>query len=417
MIFSFESSPNWPTTRKWLFRFLFIYCLLYIALQLGGNRVLEPLLAWVGQDILGIEGRLEFFRTGSGDTTMAFISLFVQFILSLTGMVIWSIADKRRPAYNDLFYWYTVLLRVYLIFFMMFYGFAKIYKTQFAGPSLLRLMEPVGDMSPMGLAWTYMAFSEGFNVFTGFMEVLGALLLIPKRTQALGAIIVAAVMLQVFMMNMFYDIPVKLFSFHLMFFALIIFSADSRRFYRVFIANKPTKAMDYYVPTKDNVYHKVMVFFKVGGLVILLLILATQGYNMERSFGDKSEKPALYGIWEVEQFIKNGDTLPPLTTLEDRWRYLIIDRKDRAAIKTMNDQVLRYQFIIDSTDSKVRLAEAQQEINTPNFELVRQDSTQILLKGSLLQQEYSILLKARDLSKIRLINRGFHWINETPYNR
>ena len=416
MALSFEYKNPWSPLTKWVFRFLFIYVLLYIVLMFGGNRLLEPLLVWVGRDILQMDGRLEFFVTGSGDTTMAYVSLFIQAILTIIGATIWSLLDAKRPSYNVVFYWFTVLLRIYLIFFMFTYGFAKIYKTQFAGPSLMRLIQPLGEMSPMGLAWTYMAQSEGFNIFTGFMEVLGGLLLIPKRTQALGGLIIAGVMLQVFMMNMFYDIPVKLFSAHLMIFGLIIFFFDFKRFYNVFIVNKPTEAINYYVPTKEKLYQKIIVGVKCVALVGLVALFSFQGYSTERSYGDKREKPPLYGIWEVTTFVKDGDTLAPLTTDADRWRYLVIDRKGRAGIKMMDDQRQYIEFTPDSTLSTVLVSWPNTTL-TGDLDITQKDSTHLNLKGTISEFQYDISFKAKDLSKILLINRGFHWINETPFNR
>jgi 4-amino-4-deoxy-L-arabinose transferase-like glycosyltransferase len=39
------------------------------------------------------------------------------------------------------------------------YGFAKVFPLQFAQPSAFRLGQQLGDMSPMGLLWTFMGFS------------------------------------------------------------------------------------------------------------------------------------------------------------------------------------------------------------------------------------------------------------------
>ncbi|WP_435578980.1 hypothetical protein [Gilvibacter sp.] len=417
MLFSFQPHDEWSQTQKWAFRFVALYSWLYILMMFGGSRLLKPLTIWLGRDVLGIEGRYEFFATGSGDTTMAYAGLFTQLILVILGTILWSVLNRKRRSYNAAFYWFTVILRIFLVFFMFTYGFAKIYKSQFAGPSLLRLLQPIGDMSPMGLAWTYMAQSEGFNMFTGFMEVLGGLLLIPKRTQALGGIVVFGVMLQIFMMNMFYDIPVKLFSAHLMLFGLLIFAADWKRFSHVFIKNKPTEAVEYYKPTKDPVYHTVMMWFKVAGVAILFALMGYQGYNAEHSFGDKRPKPQYYGIWEAEEFVKNGDTIAPLITRSDRWRYLVIDRKGYAAVKMMNDSARRFNFIVDSTGYGLTMRSRSDTLTESNFTITQTDSIQLILKGVLDQDSLQIRLRARDLSQIRLINRGFHWINETPYNR
>jgi hypothetical protein len=39
-----------------------------------------------------------------------------------------------------------------------------------------RLLKPYGESSPMGLLWTFMGYSTGYNLFTGGAEALGGLL-------------------------------------------------------------------------------------------------------------------------------------------------------------------------------------------------------------------------------------------------
>ena len=414
MLFTQDVKTPWANWNKILFRFLFLYGCGYIFFMFAG-RLFEGLFVWVGETIFNSHGRLEYFLTGSGDTTMAYISLFVQAVLAVVGAVLWSVLDRKRPSYNQLFYWFTVILRIFIIFFMFTYGFVKIFKTQFAGPSLMRLMQPIGEMSPMGLAWTYMAQSEGFNMFAGGMEVLGGLLLIPRRTQTLGAMVTMGVMLQVAMMNFFYDIPVKLFSVNLILLAAIIFFADIKRFVNVFIRNRAVDKAKYYKPSEDSHYNKLIFWLKVICTAGLITLFSFQGYSRERNYGDKRQKPPLYGIWEVTHFVKNGDTLAPLVTDKERWRYLIIDRAERASIKLMNDSIVRESFTVDTTNSKVYMASSNGVDDALGYKKVGDSELQI--KGISNYDSIEIHLKAKDLSKIPLINRGFHWINEYPHNR
>ena len=233
-----EYREQWNTLSKLLFRVLFTYFVLYMLLMLL-NPLFETPFRWIGKEILKINYDYEVSGNGSGDHTFAYLTLFVTVILTFIIVIIWSILDRSRKSYNKLLYWFLVFLRVVLVATMLFYGFVKIFKLQFPSASLTHLLDPLGDFSPMGLAWTYMGFSKGFNVFVGFLEVLGGLLLIPRRTQTLGSFLIIGVMTQVAVMNFCYDIPVKLFSVHLVLMALVIFITDNR-FLNVFIKNKVT---------------------------------------------------------------------------------------------------------------------------------------------------------------------------------
>ena len=416
MLLSQEYRENWSTGSKIVFRFFFIYFGLYILFMFLGSSLFAGLFKWVGSIILKSEGRLEYFPTGSGDTTMAYISLLVQTVLSIVGTVLWTVLDRNRTAYNKSFYWFLVFVRIFLIFFLLSYGFAKIYKTQFGDPSLTRLLQPVGNMSPMGLAWTYMGHSEGFNLVVGFFEALGGLLLIPRRTQTLGALIASGVMFQIFLMNMFFDIPVKIFSFHLLLMTLFILSTDSKRFISLFIKNESTEARAYYNPINDTLYRKIIFWFKLSATLILVFFMGYQGYTRERgAYGDKRIKPPLYGIWEVQRFTRNKDTIPPLITDSTRWRYLVVDWKDRALIQYMNGKKEFIDFMPDSlgTTAKIKSYNWSQE---ETFILEQKDHL-LNLKGTIYNEDIHINLRAKDLTEFELTSRNFHWVNEYPYNR
>jgi len=417
MILTQEYRAQWPHLTKIVFRFFALYFGLYILFMFLGSSLFSSFFIWVGKTILQSDGRLEYFPTGSGDTTMGYISLLVQTVLAILGTIIWSILDRKRDSYNKFFYWFLVFLRGFLILFLLSYGFAKIFKTQFPDPSLTRLLQPIGEMSPMGLAWTYMGYSEGFNFVVGFFEALGGFLLIPRRTQTFGAFVAAGVMFQVFLMNMFFDIPVKIFSFHLLIMALFIFTLDARRFVNIFIKNKATEVYEFYNPIKDKLYHKIIFWFKICAVLTLVGFMSYNGYNRERgAYGDKREKPPFYGIWEVDSFTINEEEHPPLLTDTLRWRYLIVDYPDRATVKTMDDNRKFFTFTPDSAQTKITLYQGEWNQEKNNFS-VEVDDDNMSLNGLLNSDTLSIELKKKDLSKSALLGRGFHWVNEYPYNR
>ena len=104
---------------------------------------------------------------------------------------------------------------------MIGYGFVKVIPTQMSYPSLTRLLQPFGTLSPMGVLWTSMGSAPAYEIFTGCAQVAAGLLLIVPRTATFGALISLADMILVFMLNMTYDVPVKLFAFHLILLCLL----------------------------------------------------------------------------------------------------------------------------------------------------------------------------------------------------
>ncbi len=51
------------------------------------------------------------------------------------------------------------------------------------------------------------------------------------------------------------------------------------------------------------------------------------------------------------------------------------------------------------------------------FTYTRPDDTHLTLEGRLRDDSIRARLRKIDTSKFLLINRGFHWINEFPFNR
>ncbi len=378
--------------------------------------LLSPVLVWIGENIFETSGRLELESTGSGDDTMAWLSLFLQFAVAIVGFIIWSVLDRRRSSYNDLFYWFRTILRVFVSFFMILYGFAKVFLVQFNEPSLLDLLQPFGDMSPMGLAWAYMGYSPAFEVFTGLLEVIAGFLLISKRTQTLGALFVVGIMTHVAVMNLCFDIPVKIFSIHLALMGLVLLLSDIKRFQYVFFRKHNIKLSTDYRPINPR-FNKAIRVFKICSLSFIILgAIALRGliYLEQRKDQIRDE---FYGIWEVETFIKNGDTIPPLTTIDDRWRYMIMETKGSTVVKKMNDSIDFYYFKVDSIKNSISIYKEDNTEAANNFYIEQKDSLHLKIKGLLDQDSLKIHLKAIDLKDFTLINRGFHWVNETPYNK
>src|ERR1700734_3246110 len=161
---------------------------------------------------------------------------------------------------------------------------------------LSSLIVPYAQHSPMGLLWTFMGTSRAYNVFAGSAEMLAGILLLVPRFTTLGALLCAAVMSNVFMLNMSYDVPVKLFSFHLLVAALILAGPDFVNLNRLFVlrlAGRLTIDRPFFSSRRLN----------LAGLILQLLLAAflvgTDIYGSLQNQIAAADRPALYGIWSV----------------------------------------------------------------------------------------------------------------------
>ena len=371
---------------------------------------------WVGSTILGIDYNYETSGNGSGDNTYAYISLFINAVLALVGTVIWSLLDRHRSNYHKLQYWFILVLRVFLCLTMLLYGFVKVYQIQFQPPSLTQLLEPLGNFSPMGLAWTYMGFSKAFGMFAGLLEVTAGCLIIFKRTQTLGALLVIGIMTQVAMMNFSFDIPVKIFSVHLILMAMVIALGDFKRLKAFFLLNDPTDSFKAYHPKQSERYHTRIPKIKRIVLAILLGIAGIFGYIAQLNISGPNKKSQLYGIWKLQPTFSSTDSLHKPNSVFQDWDYVIVELRNEVVVKTKTDEKLRYSLEIDTSKQRLKLNPYK---GTDSLSLSYSHTPKDWLRLELHDNEESSSMELNyvDPESFTLTSRGFHWINERPFNR
>ena len=423
-----NGSRPWTAAECIAFRFAAIFIFLQIfpfplsyvpglhVLAQWYMRARQALVIWIGDRILQLPEPITVFQSGSGDKTFDFVALLAATVLAVAVTIGWTLPDRGRTGYDRMMYWLRVGVRYYLGMMMVIYGISKVFHLQMPSPSLYQLVQPFGDKSPMGLAWSYVGYSKAFSMFTGLVEVTGGLLLFFRRTTLLGALLVAAIMLNVAMMNFCFDIPVKLFSMLLFLLCLFLIAPDSMRLMQLFVWNRPTQPVreTRYVPSK----RWVRILAVATKAVFILTILAgnvNSTVTGMKKYGDKRPKSALYGLYDTELFVLAGDTLPPLTTDRVRWRQLIMDKPDYAHLKAMNDSITHLSAAVDTATRSLTLRGGQHRQDIRLQYSVSSDT--LHLRGLLNSDSVTILLRKRNLQTFRLIGTEFRWIQEYPFNR
>ncbi|MEP2935689.1 MAG: hypothetical protein ABJM06_08220 [Gilvibacter sp.] len=402
------------------FRFGFVYLVLYtfpfpltyipgVYWLLGWYRnSSEWLVNNVGEHIFGVT-EMSSAPTGSGDKMYDFMFMATCFIVAIIAAVIWSVLDRKRPNYEKLWLYLHTWLRYYLACFLLSYGFSKVFVLQFSELSLFDLVKTYGDSSPMALAWNFMEYSDSYTIFTGIGEVLGGLLLLFRRTLILGCIVTIAVMATVVMINFSFDVPVKLFSSHLLLIAFVLLIPDYKRLIKLFFLNKtvpPAEKATYFKNPSYNIAANV-----VKGLFIayVLILQTSNSISGQKQYGKKAEKPALYGIYKTVHFVVNKDTIAPLTTDAERWNKLIIGKRS-AGVQFMNNSLEYYnqEFLSDT----IKLQGYEKFILT-----FIENEKFLILDGSRNSDTVHIKLRKIDHTQMNLLRRGFNWVNEVPFNR
>lgn len=418
---------EWHPVEKILFRFFFCYSLIYLFpypahyiplikhLSQWVGQFWQWLSLWTAENIFNIPEELPLSGRGSGDTTLSYIKVFNHLVLAVLGTLIWSALDRKRTNYRTLFRYQVLFLRYFTAFTLLSYGLYKVMPSQFSGISLFDLLKTYGNSSPMGLMWNFMEYSGTYTVFSGIAEVIGGVLLLFRPTAKLGALISFGVMLNVFMMNMSYDIPVKIYSFHLMFSSAVILAPHIKSLINFFILNKtayPQKITPYSLRKKLNIAGYV---FKGILILYVISISASNAYSGYTKWGRKAPIPPLYGIYNVHNFIINKDTIPPLLTDTIRWKNLVIDKRSTGIVK-MDDKVIALKNDTDTLKHRLKLTSYKDSTRIYDLSYNVKDSM-FYADGIYEKDTLRIEFKRKGPEDFQLINRGFHWINEFPFNR
>jgi len=427
-----QQKPQWSAHSRVIFKFICIYIILHgLPLQM----LYQDVIVWFGHRVLGVEGPIDTSFTYSGDKLYHWITLSFHLFIAVLGTLIWTAIDRNRKSYPRMAEGLYIFARYYLAALILLYGLVKVIPMQFPQPGLIRLTQEFGDSSPLGLAWTFLGFSTTYQVFAGLMEILGAGLLFFRRTTLLGALVTAGVMTNVVMINFLFDVPVKLFSAHLLMIATGLAALHLKPLWDFFVMGRPAQQHLRPFPFRDRKWR--IAGYITQGVIIggALLLLFFPNYNLYRSL---PEPPEIAGIYEVAEFEHHGETTGTLAAAPYRWRRVVIDNFPSAQNSPQYaiDNPDAWEIAIDySTGERVQFeGRIQTEPGSltglvpPNPRLQDADSLalsanwhygsddELILSGELGSEPLYVRLNRINHEELRLISRGFNWVNEVPFH-
>lgn len=284
-------------------------------------------------------------------------------------------------------------------------------------PFLRKLLERFGDFSPMGVLWSSVGASPAYERFVGCAELVAGLLLVIPATTMLGALICLIDMTEVFVLNMTYDVPVKLFSFHMILMAAFLLIPYSSRlapfcFRDCAVAAPPGGRL--FAGERAN---RIAV---AAQLVFGLLLFGTVLYGVRQDwpkYGGGAPKSPLYGIWNVDEMSIDGIVRSPLLTDYDRWRRVVFEFPQSMSFERMDDSFGGFAATYDPKQAVLALKKRNDPKWKGQLSVHQNGAGHITLDGQLGQHATHLQLSLMDRNKFLLISRGFHWIQDYPFNR
>lgn len=403
-------NARWSPGLRFAFRFVFSYFVLYTNGLIGlipySDPVMRgitafwyPIVVWVGKDVLGLRRDIYLLGEVDGISNTAFgtVLFLCYLVVAAVAAVIWSVLDRRRPNYERLNAWFRYALRFTLAMAMIRYGAIKILPTQMTSPPPIGLLtQRLGDFTRMRLLWLFTGTSPLYESLVGCSEMLGAVLLLFRRTTLLGALICAANLTMVVILNFCFDVHVKLLSMHLLFTALLLAAPDLRRLADLVIFNRrvePRVERPMFADARRN---------RIAGIVLVAfgVYAAAMGFGYAWQIYEKFHppKPPLYGVWVVED-------APDVPSETGPWRTLMFHQAGKVRVETAPGTWEGLNVDVNPHRRTLRLGKEKRWLASFTFSEPEEDV--LMLDGQLDGRPARLRLH-----RMALTREAFHWFVE-----
>ena len=279
------------------------------------------------------------------DTPFAFLQAGVLLVFALIVALVWTWFDRSPNNARILQDVTRVAVRYALAVEMCSYGFEKIFPVQFPYPEPSLLMTPLGGLQPSTLMWTFMGYSSLYQIFGGLAELTGATLVLFRRTTTLGALVIAAVMTNVLVMNLAYDVPVKLWAAQLILMAIFLAAPDALRVLDSLVLYRPVPAIAFIrLRTAGWVFYTSRVFKVVVVAWVIFSTVAFGKYWLDDATA--AHNPDFVGLYQVTRVGGSSSDNRTKVGPGDAWQRLAIDRNGEIIVRTADDVIEKFSLQI-----------------------------------------------------------------------
>jgi hypothetical protein len=209
------------------------------------------------------------------------------------------------------------------------------------------------------------------------------------------------------MLNFCYDVPVKLYSAHILLMAACLVLPDAQRLWNVLLANRPTAPLDLGPPPAGP---RWTLARRVLKYVFIASALASQIVSCMRDSRMSDQKHELYGLYEVEDFSRNGASEEATLANKGRWRSLSVNEYGGVWVRNRRFEA---SCAADEKTRPSRSPPQRRPRGTPDARLHKPDD-QPYIRRQARRDALVVKLKKLPLPQFQLTTRGFHWIRSSP---
>lgn len=296
----------------------------------------------------------------------------------------------------------TIFATYYISVILLKYGFDKVFKAQFYLPEPNILYTTFGNLDKDILFWSTMGTSYSYNLFMGFMEIIPAILILFKRTRQIGLLISLGVLINVFAINLSFDISVKLFSGFLILINLFLLIPTLKVVWKTLVL----KEVGGIIESSDISISKSYKIFLKSILIFILSFESLFPYLQSGNFNDDHTKRTfLHGAFQVQEFIENGEKLD---VNKSPVKKIFIHRDGYLIFQNQQDEMTDFKLEINQIKNIFILTDYQLHKIKMNYSYSKKDC---LLTISYNTNGATAIIKTKilDWRKLPVLQNQFHW--------
>ena len=252
-----------------------------------------------------------------------------------------------------------------------------------------------------------------------------------RKTATLGVLLALAVYTNVLVINLSYDVPVKLFSINVVICCLYLLLNDLNRILCFFVFDKPAARCNvFYFPYSKNWMRNARYILKPLFIIAVFIIPFYRYWQLKYGHHTSSvvakpipPNPIKPGIYDVVVFKLNQDSLPISSSDSLRWQDVIFEHGPNSGSIKTTDTIFRQRYrrgyfryetnteqhIINFRKLPTDSAMSQAIVLSMHYEIP--DNNTIQLWGKKNNDSLYVLLKKSN-RHFQLSERQFHWLSD-----
>ncbi len=332
----------------------------------------------------------------SSDTISLDILLGLLLILSFLLVLIMGFFKVRSGRITPFF---RALSVYYIAAVFLKYGFDKVFKRQFYLPEPNILYSGFGSLTKDTLFWSTMGVSHIYSVSTGIIEVLTGVLLLFKRTRIAGLCLASAVVINIFLINIGFDISVKVFTLFLLMVLILNLYPALKTIYAFFIRHRQVQLPGELHPGIP--VNKWVHTLLCAGIAAFVLIpyLSAGTFN-----DDNAKRPPLHGAYQIEHFVINGDTL---NSCDFPYKRFFIHRNNYIIFQKQDDTMVDYYFEINPGMKQLNIQDYKHNRISVVYNYDEKAGALQLIFGN--KEKWIVLSTSLDWKALPALQDGMHY--------